>query len=646
MAYNPKRFSEYLSEETNEITFVFGRFNPPTNGHEKVFDALKKKAGSGQFRIYASQSNDPKKNPLKFKDKIKFLRKMFPKYARSIMADSNVRTVFDIVTRLYDQGFTKVNMVVGEDRLNEFDKLLNKYNGEKGRHGFYQFEGGIQVVSAGARDPDSDDVSGMSASKLRAAASANDFNEFSKGMPSGYKDGKELFNAIRKGMGLKESHNHRTHVQLETVSEEREQYKAGKLFDEGDTVVVKESNDVGTITMTGANYVLVEFADGKKKRCWLDSVEKLDEAKDMPLSKHTKKYKKMFGEEVKVNKIYHTSGVKTKGQSTPMWFALELKHALDGWLPNRVEDGGQGFVYETKPKGNIAQEDDPKVKKLFKDAKEDLDDYTVDLVENPTAKEVLAMKGTKLLMDNGYSGLVYSDYDPRDFQKDLPAIIIFNPKKNSSPFKLIKTATESFKEDLQEKKIAGLVKKAEKTGMPYGILKKVYDRGMGAWKTSHRPGTTPQQWAFARVNSFVTKSKGTWGGADKDLASKVESYEIGTDEYTKHAKEITPGELSESPLSDIGLPDLDRYLDRVLKKPVYKKAVRYYLDQRKKSSGDTDNASKIMKKTAKVTGLDYRNLNKTFHDMIKKGLLPKHLAFEDTAVSFKDYLKDNNNEEI
>ena len=95
-------------------------------------------------------------------------------------------------------------------------------------------------------------------------------------------------------MGLKESHNHRAHVQLETVSEEREQYKAGKLFNQGDTVVVKESNDVGTITMTGANYVLVEFTDGKKKRCWLDSVEKLDEAKDMPLSKHTKKYKKMF----------------------------------------------------------------------------------------------------------------------------------------------------------------------------------------------------------------------------------------------------------------------------------------------------------------------------------------------------------------
>ena len=72
-------------------------------------------------------------------------------------------------------------------------------------------------------------------------------------------------------------------------------------------------------------------------------------------------------------------------------------------------------------------------------------------------------------------------------------------------------------------KIAGLQKKADKTGMPYSILKQVYNRGMAAWKGGHRPGTTPQQWAMARVNSFVTKSSGTWGGADKDLAKKVRS---------------------------------------------------------------------------------------------------------------------------
>ena len=84
---------------------------------------------------------------------------------------------------------------------------------------------------------------------------------------------------------------------------------------------------------------------------------------------------------------------------------------------------------------------------------------------------------------------------------------------------------------LEEKQIAALKKKSEKTGIPYGILKKVYNRGMAAWKSGHRPGTTPQQWAFARVNSFATKSKGTWGGADKDLAQQVrgrkESVRVG-----------------------------------------------------------------------------------------------------------------------
>ena len=89
--------------------------------------------------------------------------------------------------------------------------------------------------------------------------------------------------------------------------------------------------------------------------------------------------------------------------------------------------------------------------------------------------------------------------------------------------------------DILNEKIEGLVKKAEKSGMPYSILKKVYDRGMAAWKTGHRPGTTPQQWAFARVNSFITKSSGTWGKADKDLAKQVKGEEV---EKRKNAKEM------------------------------------------------------------------------------------------------------------
>ena len=150
-----KSFSEYVTEATKEVTFTFGRYNPPTIGHEKLFDAVKKNARSGAYRIYTSKSQDAKKNPLEFKDKVKFVRKMFPKHARAVMGDPDIRTVFDIVVKLYDQGFVQVRMVVGSDRVKEFDILLNKYNGVKGRHGFYNFEA-ISVVSAGERDPDAE----------------------------------------------------------------------------------------------------------------------------------------------------------------------------------------------------------------------------------------------------------------------------------------------------------------------------------------------------------------------------------------------------------------------------------------------------------------------------------------------------------
>ncbi len=302
-----KSFSTYLKEEKGEITFAFGRFNPPTTGHEKLFDKLKEVSG-GSYRIYGSKSQDPKKNPLNFKQKVKFLRKMFPKHARSIMADANVRHVMDIAVKLYDQGYTSVTMVAGSDRVEEFKILLNKYNGVKGRHGFYDFKDGVKVVSAGERDPDAEGVTGMSASKMRAAAADGSLQTFAKGVPSGYNP-KDLFNAVRKAMGIKESPKFREHVELPKVSKTREEYVGGNLFTEGDTVVLKSTNDVGTITVCGSNYLLVEFGQWKK-RVWLDQVDLVEKcgageegtdelgdatAKTKP-SKHTKKYNQMLGE--------------------------------------------------------------------------------------------------------------------------------------------------------------------------------------------------------------------------------------------------------------------------------------------------------------------------------------------------------------
>lgn len=272
-----KHFKEYLKEATGHVTFTFGRFNPPTVGHEKLIEKVHS-ISKGTYRIYASQSHDAKKNPLDYTTKIKFMRKMFPRHARNIIADVKIKTAFDALDSLYAQGYRQVTFVVGSDRVEEFNKTLNKYNGEKRATGFYNFEGGVQVVSAGERDPDAEDVSGMSASKMRAAAGDNNFELFAKGLPSGFKEAQKLFNAVRAGMGLKESYNFRQHIQLPTLSKEREAYVNGDLFKVGDVIEIKESKELGQIQRLGSNYVIIETYNGNKQRKWLKDVIKVEEA--------------------------------------------------------------------------------------------------------------------------------------------------------------------------------------------------------------------------------------------------------------------------------------------------------------------------------------------------------------------------------
>jgi hypothetical protein len=266
-----KHFKEYLKEATGHVTFTFGRFNPPTVGHEKLIEKVHS-LSKGTYRIYASQSHDAKKNPLDY------TTKMFPRHARSIIADVKIKTAFDALDSLYAQGYRSVTFVVGSDRVEEFNKTLNKYNGEKRATGFYNFEGGVQVVSAGERDPDAEDVSGMSASKMRAAAGDNNFELFAKGLPNGFKEAQKLFNAVRAGMGLKESYNFRQHIQLPTLSKEREAYVNGDLFKVGDVIEVKESKELGQIQRLGSNYVIIETYNGNKQRKWLKDVIKVEEA--------------------------------------------------------------------------------------------------------------------------------------------------------------------------------------------------------------------------------------------------------------------------------------------------------------------------------------------------------------------------------
>ena len=191
----------------DKVVFTFGRFNPPTTGHEKLLDkvfAVAKKEGA-DFLVFPSHSQNPKKDPLDFRSKVKFMKKMFPKYSKNIMSNNKVKTAFNAVSLIHELGYKEAIMVVGGDRVSEFDNVLNKYNGVEGRHGFYEFEGGVKIVSAGERDPDAEGVSGMSASKMRAAAAANDYDSFKNGLPSKFRGGELLFKMLRKAMKVEDT---------------------------------------------------------------------------------------------------------------------------------------------------------------------------------------------------------------------------------------------------------------------------------------------------------------------------------------------------------------------------------------------------------------------------------------------------------
>lgn len=260
-----KSFKQFNEENIKPLVITFGRFNPPTVGHGKLFKKVASVAKGNDYRIHASQSSDPKKNPLSYTDKVKFLRKMFPDHGRSFILDTSIKNIFNAASKAHEDGYNKLIVVVGSDRVNEFKQTLGKYNGVEGRHGFYDFEYGIEVKSAGARDPDSDDaVEAMSASKMRAAAADNDLKTFTLGMPKNFRGVADLMNAVRKGMGLKESVNFRKHVELETTSI-REKYILGEIFNVGDLVLNKKDEQEYIITERFTNYVSIENEQSTNK---------------------------------------------------------------------------------------------------------------------------------------------------------------------------------------------------------------------------------------------------------------------------------------------------------------------------------------------------------------------------------------------
>ena len=181
-----------------KVVIAFGRMNPPTVGHEKLVTKIKSVARKNRATplLYLSHSQDKKKNPRSYEDKIRLAKKAFG----PLVQKANSRTVIDVAKEL-EKKYDELIVVGGSDRVDEFQKLLDRYNGKD-----YAFEK-ITVVSAGERDPDSDDVSGMSASKLRSLALTGKIKEFKAGLPAklrSSKDGKEMYDKIREAGGITE----------------------------------------------------------------------------------------------------------------------------------------------------------------------------------------------------------------------------------------------------------------------------------------------------------------------------------------------------------------------------------------------------------------------------------------------------------
>ena len=346
-----KTYQKFISEKKGDtVIFTFGRFNPPTVGHEKLITAVQSVAKSkgGDFFVYPSHSQDPKKNPLSQPQKIKYMKKMFPKYKRNIVASTG-KTALAIASELYSKGYTNLVMVVGSDRVQEFQRILDRYNGEDKAHGFYDYDK-IEVVSAGERDPDAEGVAGMSASKQRANAKENDYTAFSQGVPKNMndKDTRKLFNDVRKGMGLKEEKKFKRHVDLGKLNELRENYVKGSLYEIGDTVVIKESEEVGIITVLGSNYVIIETNDKKKVRKWLDAIELVE--------------KKLTPAELKKREEI-AKAIEKDNPKMPMDKKMAIATATAKRVAEKIVDDVSTIIEKEKEKARVAQDKDVKDKK-------------------------------------------------------------------------------------------------------------------------------------------------------------------------------------------------------------------------------------------------------------------------------------------
>jgi len=256
------------------LTLAFGRFNPPHAGHQQLMDIAAQSAEQEEsdYIIVPSRSQDPKKNPLDADTKVSMMRQMFPQHSERIVNDGANRTIFDVLKKAHNDGYTNVRIVAGQDRVKEFDKLSQNYNGQ-----LYQFDN-MEVVSSGDRDPDSDGVEGLSSSRMRLAAAEGDFKTFRAGLPEDTprKMAMTLFDTVRQTMNvqeMKEFWNIWEIAPKYDTENLRESYIKKEIFNIGDRVENLNTGLIGRIIRRGANHLICVAENNIMFKSWVKDLQ-------------------------------------------------------------------------------------------------------------------------------------------------------------------------------------------------------------------------------------------------------------------------------------------------------------------------------------------------------------------------------------
>ena len=499
----------FLEARGDTAVFTFGRFNPPTTGHEKLIDALAKQqsknAGSLMY-VYPSHSQDAKKNPLPHARKIAYMKKMFRKYAKNIIT-SKSRNVFEIATELHNKGHRAVVMVVGSDRVAEFDNLLNKYNGVEGKHGYYGFDD-IRVVSAGDRDPDAEGVEGMSASKMRAAAAQGDFDSFQMGVPRNFGDAKKLYDDVRKNMGIREQN---------WTDEEilRDAYIRGEIWNVGD-VVETTNGDLGVIVRKGTNYVVFEK---NMRKVWLHDL--VEEPKKITKTKQEKDIEDIKGTQPAK---YYAKGV---GDKKDMAKSTKASRARQFNRQAKMDDDDPK-AYKPAPGDKGAKTKPSQYTKKFKQM------YGEQEKEKKPAQSDQAKKRDefeKLQKAKRIAALQYR------MAKDAETVA----KMSQTERKLTdaeKDKLKKYEKDIDKKDFIDRYGKEEGESIYYATLTKMA-KGESLWANIHKKRQRIKRGSGERMRKKGEKGAPTPAQMKRAKGESNESYEIGKD-YFDHTKEIDP----------------------------------------------------------------------------------------------------------